>query len=181
VDGVVCRKLGQNGNHALDEAGELIWEEKLSETEVAGVREHIEQIPVTSEVADKDDMNEERGCQVSYRLLRHNEHVPTKEAFDPKSEKRKAILAEYPFTSDSLQVKIGGTTCLDYTAKGRNKGFYVTRLIEQMGWNKEDCLYFGDMLFPGGNDESVIGVIDTQAVDNPDDTLRHLLSLEETE
>ena len=45
-----------------------------------------------------------------------------------------------------------------------------------MGWKKEECVYFGDMLFPGGNDESVIGVIDTEAVENPDDTLNILRS-----
>jgi hypothetical protein len=35
-------------------------------------------------------------------------------------------------------------------------------------------------LFPGGNDESVIGVIKTQSVDNPEDTLAKLQTLHAT-
>lgn len=31
---------------------------------------------------------------------------------------------------------------------------------------KDDCVYFGNALFPGGNDKTVIGVIDTFPVDN---------------
>jgi len=39
-----------------------------------------------------------------------------------------------------------------------------------MGWNKKGCLYIGDALFPGGNDETVVGVIETKSVRNPEDT-----------
>ena len=84
------------------------------------------------------------------------------------------LLEKYPFISDTMQVKIGGTTCFDYTAEGKNKGFFVPKLIETMDWNKDESIYFGDALFPGGNDESVIGVIDTQAVVDPADTLSTL-------
>ncbi len=48
--------------------------------------------------------------------------------------------------------------------KGRNKGYNIKRLIEHEGWDASECLYFGDSLFPGGNDETMIGVIDTVPV-----------------
>ena len=35
-----------------------------------------------------------------------------------------------------------------------------------MHWNKDECVYFGDGLYPGGNDEAVIGVIETIPVDD---------------
>ena len=35
-----------------------------------------------------------------------------------------------------------------------------------MDWDINECIYFGDSLFPGGNDETVIGIIDTVAVQN---------------
>ena len=171
LDGVDCFKLGQNGNHAEDKGGNLIWQELLTDEEKVEIMKHIGSMPRTWEVSNVDDLVQDRGCQISYSLLGHNEVLEKKEAFDPKSNIRKSLLENYPFVSETLQVKIGGTTCFDYTAKGKHKGFYVERLIEKMGWKKDECVYFGDMLFPGGNDESVIGVIDTEAVENPEDTL----------
>src|SRR3989344_4309838 len=43
---------------------------------------------------------------------------------------------------------------------------------------KEDCIYIGDALFPGGNDETVIGILPVKAVKNYKETylyLEHLL------
>lgn len=177
VDGVPCYKLGQNGNHALTPDDAVLWEERLSQADEATIHTHIHSIPRPWPVSNENDLVEDRGCQISFSLLGHHEDISTKEAFDPHGEKRKVILAENPLISDHLQVKIGGTTCLDYTAKGKHKGFYVARLITQMNWDFDDCIYFGDMLFPGGNDESVIGVIETRPVENPEDTLRQLIDL----
>jgi hypothetical protein len=87
------------------------------------------------------------------------------------------MLAEHPLISDTIEVKIAGTTCLDYFKKGRNKGYNVTRLCSFKSWNLDTCLYFGDALYPGGNDETVIGIIDTQSVLNPDDTYKLLTTI----
>ena len=179
MDSVPCYKLGQNGNHAENPKGTPLWEDRLSGKEKEEIYAHIHSLPRTWDVSDESDLVQDRGCQISYSLLGHNEVLEKKEAFDPQSELRKELLAKHPFLSDTLDVKIGGTTCLDYTAKGKHKGHYVARLIERMGWNKSDCVYFGDMLFPGGNDESVVGVIDTQSVENPGDTLRQLREMEQ--
>ncbi len=174
VDGVNCYKLGQNGNHATKPDGNILWEERLSQTDKDTINNHIASIEKTWTVSDVTDLVQDRGCQISYSLLGHNEVLEKKEAFDPHSDVRKDILLKFPFNSKTIDVKIGGTTCLDYTAKGKHKGFYVNRLIQELNWNKDDCIYFGDMLFPGGNDESVIGVIKTQPVENPEDTQAQL-------
>lgn len=177
IDGVPCYKLGQNGNHALTPDDAILWEERLSKHDEELIHTHIHSIPKTWPVSDPNDLVQDRGCQISYSLLGHKENLEKKEAFDPHHEVRKQLLADYPFISDELDVKIGGTTCLDYTAKGKHKGFYVDRLINQLDWDHRECIYFGDMLFPGGNDESVIGVIKTVSVDNPEDTLAKLITL----
>lgn len=177
TDGIACYKLGQNGNHALTPDDAILWEERLSKHDEEVIHAHIHSMPRTWEVKDENDLVQDRGCQISYSLLGHTEDISTKEAFDPHSDKRKALLAATPFVSDELDVKFGGTTCFDYTAKGKHKGFYVARLIAQMDWNPDECVYFGDMLFPGGNDESVIGVIKTESFENPEDTLKQLVAL----
>lgn len=178
VDGTPCYKLGQNGNHALKPDNKTLWEEKLDAAEKAVIKKHIDQIEITWPVTDTTDLIQDRGCQISYSLLGHNEEISKKEAFDPGGNLvRKELLEKFPFISDAIEVKIGGTTTLDYTAKGRHKGYYVDRLIEEMKWDKGNCVYFGDMLFPGGNDETVIGVIKTQPVTDPADTLMQLQAI----
>jgi hypothetical protein len=103
--------------------------------------------------------------------------VDDKEKFDPQGVRRTNLLATHPLTSETIEVKVAGTTCLDYFRKGHNKGYNIARLCTYKDWNPDTCLYFGDALFPGGNDETVIGIIDTEAVENPDDTYAKLTAL----
>lgn len=171
--------LGQNGNHAVSPSGEELWEEKLSEEHVRAVRTHIESLQelYTRDVEDAQDLIEERGAQISYSLVGHHEDLEKKKACDPEQTVRKSLLARVPLSHPELEVKIGGTTCLDYFQKGRNKGYNVRRLIDTQGWNADDCLYFGDALYPGGNDETVVGIIDTVPVRNHRHTLELLQSM----
>ena len=164
--------LGQTGNHAYDaDEKKELWRESLSPIEKEDIFTHIASIPRPWKVKDESDLIEDRGSQISYSMLGHHEDVPTKEEFDPGGARRRAMLAEHPFVSDTLEVKVGGTTTFDYIRKGKHKGSNVTRLIEEKGWKKNECVYVGDALYPGGNDEAVVGVIDVQPVNNPDGTL----------
>ncbi len=170
--------LGQNGNHAYDGKTQSdLWKEQLSDSEKAQIYAHIKSIPVTWDVVNKHDLIEDRGSQISYSLLGHHEDVSKKEAFDPGGKRRAQILQERLLASDTIEVVIGGTTTFDYVKKGLHKGFNVARLIADKGWKKEECIYLGDALFVGGNDEKVLGVIDTKQVANPDETLLYVNSI----
>lgn len=164
--------LAQNGNHAvtMPEAWTL-WEETLSEKERKEIMDHIALLPHLP-VKDENDLVHDRGSQIAYSFIGHHEDIEKKEAFDPGGKKRAAVLAEHPLISNAVEVKIGGTTTLDYIRKGRDKGFNVRRLIKLQRWKKDESVYIGDALFPGGNDEAVIGVIDTISVKNPEETLQ---------
>ena len=70
----------------------------------------------------------------------------------------------------AIDVVPGGTTCFDFFLRGKNKGYNVLRLIKKKDWRNTECVYVGDALFPGGNDETVIGVIPTHPVQGPDET-----------
>ncbi len=173
--------MGQSGNRTLrahpDGTIAELWHDALSEDDRVEVLEHIRTLPQLKDVPpapDPDDLIEDRGSQISYSLYGHHAPVEIKEKIDPQQILRKKLLAEHPLTSEKVEVRIAGTTTLDYVKKGRNKGYNITRLLKETGWNKEDCVYFGDALFEGGNDETVIGVIDTVAVENPDDTYKKL-------
>jgi hypothetical protein len=56
-------------------------------------------------------------------------------------------------------------------------GGQMTLYIDLQRWENDDCVYFSDGLYPGGNNEAVIGVIDTIAVDDHIDCYQKLKSL----
>lgn len=168
--------LGQNGNHATDVANQELWNIPLDEVHRTEIMNHIESI---IKVLDHDlnhDWNpiEDRGAQITFSPIGNTAPVEHKMSYDPDRKKREFLMKEVPFTSAELVVKIGGSTSLDYIHKDRHKGTNVQKLIDLMGWNNDECIYFGDGLFPGGNDEAVIGVIETVPVDDHEDTYRKL-------
>lgn len=174
--------LAQNGNRATLKGGELGWANILSFKQKEDVFAHIIDVKnifseISDEVNNEDDLIQDRGCQISFSLIGHNEAILKKEAFDPGGRRRRNILDKVPFVSDTMEVKIGGTTCLDYIEKGKNKGFNVSELVNREGWTIDECIYFGDALFKGGNDESVIGICPTQSVKDPAETLSILKGL----
>jgi phosphomannomutase len=179
VDGLPVIRMGQNGNHVIHpELGEL-WNEPLTEDQKAEIMRHAHTVweACTHEVPDENDLFEDRGAQISLSLFGHHADPVAKKAFDGDFKKRKALLEQFPFESEGLEVKLGGSTCLDYFPKGKNKGYNINRLIETLQWDKDECLFFGDALFPGGNDETVVGVIETVSVESPEDCYKKLKAL----
>jgi len=170
--------MGQSGNRTAYIAanGEVteLWHDTLSKEERADILAHIHSLPTPENVPDTEDLVEDRGSQISYSLYGHHAPIEKKEVIDPQQEIRAALLAAHPLHSGTVEVKIAGTTCLDYVKKGRHKGHNIERLLKEKKWSREDCVYFGDALFPGGNDETVLGVLETIAVLNPEDTYRKL-------
>lgn len=171
--------LGQNGNKAIDTEGNLIWENSLSEKQKQDILTHIKTLrPLfLHQVPNEEDLIEDRNSQISFSIYGHNAPPAEKKACDGNFEKRKKLLSQIPFENPEVEVQMGGSTCLDYFQKGLHKGANTKRLIDLMDWNPDECVYFGDALFPGGNDASVNGVIDTVQVKDEDDTLNKLKSL----
>lgn len=164
--------MGQSGNACIDKAGVLIWENKMDwiqKYEVLDYVYHIFKKDIFS-YKNKFDLVQDRGCQISYSCIGHNEEVGKKEQFDPDKAKRLLLLKMFPFKSKTVEVKIAGTTCLDFYIKGSNKGKNIAALCKKMGWKKSESLYVGDALFKNGNDESVIGIIPVKKVRDPSDT-----------
>ena len=167
--------LAQNGNSAISKNSEILWKNSLSGVQKQEIFAHIDNLrnvfPELSKNVDAEDQIQDRGCQVSFSCIGHNADLVRKEAFDPRGDRRQEMLRKVPFESKNLEVKIGGTTCFDYFELGRNKGYNIRCLFNKLNWKSDDALYFGDALFPGGNDSSVVGVCDTWSVENPQQTL----------
>lgn len=171
--------LGQNGNHAVDKTGKELWNTPLTDGERSEIMQHIEKLIAALPQQPNPDWTpvEDRGAQITFSPIGNTAPMDIKSAYDSDRKKRAALLEAVPFVSDGLVVKYGGTTSFDYIPKNRQKGDNVQRLIDLVGWDNAECVYFGDGLFPGGNDEAVIGVIDTISVDDHLDTHRKLKSM----
>ena len=174
--------LAQNGNFAQKPDGTILWERKLSEAQVEAIHVFIEKARkhLAYAVRDEKDIVEDRGCQVSFSLIGHHENQDIKDIFDPDHAKRKKLIADMREDVSKLRdeynidIYIGGTTNLDIIERGKNKGYNIAQFIATVTWKKEDCIYIGDALFPGGNDETVIGVIRTRAVKDYNETYEYL-------
>lgn len=168
--------LGQNGNHAIDLKNDELWNVPLDSEHKAEIFAHIEKIVTILDHDLNHDWSpiEDRGAQITFSPIGNTAPVEHKKVYDPDRKKRDDMLARIPFDSKDLVVKIGGSTSFDYIHKDRHKGTNVQKLIDLMGWNKDEAIYFGDGLFPGGNDEAVIGVIETVFVEDHLDTYRKL-------
>lgn len=174
-----CFKMPQSGNDAFGTGHEFFWSNPLNWLEKNDIFywcwEMLHRMGTPRE--KWLDCVEDRGCQISYSLIGHNAPLEEKKAFDPDGSKRRAILEALPFLTMSktkIDVVIGGTTCFDFFREGCNKGENVARMISEMEWKKDECVYIGDALFSGGNDESVMGVIETVGVSGPEETLKVL-------
>lgn len=172
-------RLGQNGNHAIDPKQKELWYTPLSPEHRQEILDHIQKLIALLPETPNPEWTpvEDRGGQITFSPIGNTAPVEHKKNYDPDRKKREKMLKEIPFVSEELVVKIGGSTSLDYIHKDRHKGGNVKRLIETLGWKPKDCVYFGDGLYPGGNDELVIGVIDTIAVKDHIDAFNKISSL----
>ena len=174
--------LAQNGNQAVHRDGTMLWENKPAPEQQAAITALIGKMiaHLALDVQDANDLVEDRGCSIAYSTIGHHEDVAKKEAYDPDHSKRRALLERFEADVDELrtrfniEVRTGGTTCLDFFEAGKNKGYNIAEFLKTMGWQTEDCLYIGDALFPGGNDETVVGVIPTLLVKDYHATYEHL-------
>lgn len=105
---------------------------------------------------------EDRGSQVTFSVLGQDivdelglKGVELKEAWDPDN-KKKNQLRDYiaPMIPD-FEVRVGGVTSIDVTKLGIDKAYGIKKLMEMLDISKEDILFIGDRLQPGGNDYPV--------------------------
>ncbi len=175
--------LGQNGNRAVTKDGNVLWNHSLTKKQKEATLALIADIrrELNYKVKDENDIVEDRDSQIAFSLIGHHEDKAKKDAFDPDFAKRRAVLENLEqsgtlkkLNDAGVEVRIGGTTNLDFFQFGKNKGYNVGVFIEKMGWKKDDCLYIGDALFPGGNDDTVVGVIPTYPVEDHRATYAYL-------
>jgi len=118
---------------------------------------------------------EDRGSQVTFSALGQSAPVDAKAAWDPDGRKKESLRAYAAARLPELEVRSGGSTSVDITAKGIDKAFGARRLMEILGLGIDDILFFGDRLDDGGNDRPVADLgIDSVHVHGWEDTYTKL-------
>ena len=121
---------------------------------------------------------EDRGSQITYSALGQLAPVAQKREWDPSGSKRELLRARAAEMLPALEVRAGGSTSIDVTRPGIDKAYGTLKLMEILSVGRDELLFVGDRLEPGGNDYPVIqlGVM-YHSVKGPTETLLHIREL----
>ena len=105
-------------------------------------------------IIEGDEVVEDRVTQISLSALGQHAPLENKMMWDPDQAKRKEMKKELELVLPEVEINIGGATTLDLLPKGFNKAKGLMRLLGKLKMTKEDMVFIGDAIFPGGNDYS---------------------------
>lgn len=116
---------------------------------------------------------EDRGSQVTFSALGQNAPLDQKRQWDPTGTKKAALREAVALRLPELEVRSGGSTSIDITARGIDKAHGMRQLQSATGISKDKMLFIGDRLDPNGNDYPVLADgWPTLAVDGWEHTVR---------
>ncbi len=115
---------------------------------------------------------EDRGTQVTFSALGQNAPLQAKRDWDPDKSKRSRLVEALTPLLPGLEVRSGGSTSIDITAKGVDKAYGMRALLAAQSLEANEVLFVGDRLDPAGNDFPVVATgIPCQEVRDPQETL----------
>lgn len=116
---------------------------------------------------------EDRGTQITYSALGQQAPLDEKVKWDPDFAKRKRIEAVLDPLLPEFSVRLGGSTSIDITRPGVDKGYGIHKLRDVLHISLGEMLFMGDAIFPGGNDYPACETgVDCIKVRDPDETKR---------
>jgi len=171
LGGLECYKVTNEGEMKLY-SNELSSEEKYKIVNVVSSYIHDNNL-----YPDTYDQIEDRGSMIVFSIMGRKANKELKKNFDPDKKIRKQIVKDLQPLLSEFELNIGGTTTIDITKKGYNKGFGIKKVHEMFNCEYDDMIYFGDDLQEGGNDYAVKEFVHTVEVNSPKDTIKILKEL----
>ena len=95
---------------------------------------------------------EDRGSQITYSALGQQAPNNEKMKWDPDFTKRVRLRKILATLIPEFSVHLGGTTSVDITKPGIDKGYGIMKLRDELDIVIEEMIFIGDAIFPGGND-----------------------------
>jgi HAD superfamily hydrolase (TIGR01484 family) len=105
---------------------------------------------------------EDRESQITYSVLGQDiveqlgeEGLRLKHEWDPDNHKKQEVRDYVAPLIPEFEVRVGGVTSIDVTKPGIDKAYGMQKLMNELKLDKEDILFIGDRIQPGGNDYPV--------------------------
>ncbi len=124
----------------------------------------------------KEDQIQDRETQVTLSAIGRSAPQELKAKYDPNGQKRRTWIRHLQTLLDvqKYEINIAGTTSMDITRKGLDKGWGIIKFAQQQGIPLSSIIFLGDKTEPGGNDYPATTVVDFVTVRNPQETLEIL-------
>jgi hypothetical protein len=90
--------------------------------------------------------------QITFSALGQQAPLDEKKKWDPDFAKRRQMKAFLDHLIPEFSVRLGGTTSIDVTKQGIDKGYGIRKLRGILGVAVSEMIFVGDALFPAGND-----------------------------
>lgn len=132
-----------------------LYSEEFSAPQKKIIIDALQEAPETAGIELEQhwgDVIEDRGSQIIFSALGQAAPLAEKKKWDPDFVKRKKIQVILDALLPDYSVKLGGSTSIDVTRPGIDKGFGIKKLQDVLGVGRKEMLFIGDALFPGGND-----------------------------
>ncbi len=95
---------------------------------------------------------EDRGAQITFSALGQNAPLPAKLKWNRTNDIRPRLLKELQELLPDLNVHMAGLTSIDITRRGIDKSYAIRRAQEHFHIKKNEMIFVGDAIYPGGND-----------------------------
>lgn len=155
---------------------EMIYENKmLTDDQNLILNSIIDCINRFSLVPFTSDQIELRDSQITFSILGRSAPYELKASYDFNGDKRKVFVnymkEKNHQLSSKFEVRLGGTTSIDFTYKGMDKSFGLLKIKKYLKVNNKEILFFGDKCFEGGNDWEIAKEVPFIQVNNEQETL----------
>lgn len=153
-----------------------VYEDKLTVEEKDKIKKAWEMAIVETETVLPDklygEIMEDRGTQVTFSLSGQEAPLNIKLQVDPDQEKRLKLRSVLSELLPDFSISVAGMTSIDITRKGIDKKYALEKIIKYLNLSKNQILFVGDKLAPGGNDHGAVEEgVRYLPVDNPETTL----------
>lgn len=152
-----------------------VYEELLLESEKEHIKkawdEALAKSGVEIPMPSYGPIMEDRGTQITFSARGQEAPIPIKAVWDPDQKKRSAIREILLPLLPGFAVSFGGMTSVDVTKQGIDKAYAMEKIMSYLKASKDDIMFVGDKLDPGGNDYAARrSGVTCVAVANPDET-----------
>jgi hypothetical protein len=141
--------------YRYDTEWRLLYSEDLTDAEAGQIAVALREAAASvgpAPVRTWGGVIENRGTQVTFSGLGQGAPLVEKEKWDADFHKRRKMQEILSKSIPGFSVRLGGTTSIDVTKPGLDKGYGIRKLQSTLGIELDEMLFVGDALFPGGND-----------------------------